>query len=240
MIKYLGDPQLKADPKEPVGDLRNPNWRWAEMWRVLNVYNTLLSMNAADGNGNGFAVTEYLDSLDSGSLGKALFPTSVKDLLKKNEKIIVEKSPTNPWVGHPSNKDPLAPFKGIQITSGEDMKFGQECPVGPFSIEASFILATQLAGINWKTLNSKMNKNVKLTGVYWTVAIVPYENKDNVIVERRREDDYFDRAFGYLSRRGLPVTGSPDAGFMLVVRSAFCNHACFTQFDCRNPDSAGH
>jgi hypothetical protein len=224
MIKYLGDPQLKADPKEPVGDLRNPNWRWAEMWRVLNVYNTLLSTKAAGANGNGLAVTEYLASLGSDALSKALFPTSVKDLLKKNEKIIAEKGQTKPWVGHPSNKDPLAPFKGIYITSGKDMKFGQECPVGPLSIEASFILATQLAGINWKTLKSQMTEDAELAGVYWTTAIVPYEKKDNVIVEHRG-DGYFNRNFGYLSRRGQPVTGSPDGGFMLVVRPTSRTHA---------------
>jgi hypothetical protein len=231
MVKYMGNPQLTEAKGEPVSDSKNPNWRWAEMWRVLNVYKTLLWIADTKAGNHGYvgAVTEYLNGLDKNDLSEALFPEEVKKLLRENEDKIVnqpKKRKALPWVGHPSHQGPIAQFEGIQITSGKDMKFGQECPVGPLSIEASFILATQLAGINWQTLNSHISQNAKLNGVYWMNAIIPHDRQDSHIVERRiiSEQKDISRNFGYLSRRATsfdsnrdPVTGSPDAGFLLLV-----------------------
>lgn len=215
MNKYLGNPKLTAAAGEPVGDLRNPNLRWAEMWRVLVTFKTLLRTGAVKAGGNGYAVTEYINSLDKDALSIALFPAEVRKLLIDNEKIIANPERVLPWVGHPSNEGSPEPFEGIRIMSGLDMRFGQECPIGPLSIEASFILATQLAGINWKTLYAQLNEDAKQNSVYWMNAIVPYDNKDNRIAEYRKNLQA--RDLGYLSRRGKPVTGSPDAGFSLVV-----------------------
>lgn len=237
MGKYFGKSALQEVSGEPVGDLRNPNWRWAEMWRVLVVYKTLLSTTAAGTEGNGYAVTEYLSNLGNDALSKALFPPGVRELLINNENIIVPKNLK--WVGHPSHKGPLAPLEGIRITSGLDMRFKQECPVGPLSIEACFILATQLAGINWKTLNTQINevKDAKLNGIYWMNAIVPHDNQDSHIREHRPKAGEKDRSrnFGYLSRRAKPVvkdvtTGSTDAGFSLVVSTTYHIYALTHKF----------
>ncbi|KAI0084043.1 hypothetical protein BDY19DRAFT_559999 [Irpex rosettiformis] len=218
MIKRIGNADLTPDTRagEYVGNTANPNWRWAEMWRVLVVYKTLLATAAAKPNGNGLAVTEYINSIGTDALSTALFPQAIRTLLKNNEQAIVNVKKPLPWVGNPQSKAPYSPFSGVRVTSANDARFKQDCPVGPLSIEASFILATQLAGINWKTLNAQLTDDVKHAGVYWINAIIPYDNKDNVI-EELRGPPYQKRNLGYLSRRGDPVTGSPDGGFSLVL-----------------------
>ena len=218
MIKRVGNAELTPDTGagEYVGDRRNPNWRWAEMWRVLAVYKSLLNTAAAKSGGNGLSVTEYVNKLDSDALSNALFPPAIRTLLKNNEQAIIKAR--QPWVGTPSHRSPFNPFPNVLVTSATGARFKQDCPVGPLSIEASFILATQLAGINWKTLNGQITDDVKHAGVYWLNTIIPYDNQDNIIEELRGRP-YQTRNLGYLSRRGEPVTGSPDAGFSLVVRT---------------------
>jgi hypothetical protein len=107
-----------------------------------------------------------------------MFPQVVRDLLIANENVILREG--KPWVGSPSHQGLVLPPEGIQVTSSKVFKYGQKCPVGPFSIEAAFILATQLAGINWKTLNSHIDEDTKLAGVYWMNAAIPYDRQDNI------------------------------------------------------------
>ncbi|KAI0682333.1 hypothetical protein BC835DRAFT_1400730 [Cytidiella melzeri] len=86
------------------------------------------------------------------------------------------------------------------------------------SLEASFILATQLAGINWKKLLSKIGKDEVQKGIYWAGAIIPENKKDQVIKERRQAYPTAERNMGWLSRVATSQnTGSPDVGFYLVL-----------------------
>ena len=218
MNQRIGDANLIAaeQEKEFVADKRNPNWRWSESWRIINLYNQFINTRSAKPGGNGRVVSEYFSTLGSTPLAKALFPTDVQILLTDNERVIVGSK--EEWVGNLTASAPYAPFDGVRVTSGRNLKFTQKGPVGPMSLEASFILATQLAGINWQTLRTKLGNDALLTGVYWVSGIIPDKSAsvDQLILERRGKQA--DRTLGYLSRRGAPLTGSPDAGFYIMVR----------------------
>ncbi|KAI0682120.1 hypothetical protein BC835DRAFT_950666 [Cytidiella melzeri] len=226
MVSRIGNPNLTADesakPKEPVANTTNPSWRWRDVWRPLNLYKVLLNQKAAGSSGTGFVVAEFLKGLPSDPLTTALFPPDIKKLLVDNEKVIVASK--QEWVGTPASATrpkQYTPFSGIKVSYAAGKSgaaFKQTGAVGPMSLEASFILATQLAGINWKKLLSKIGKGEVQTGVYWTGAILPENKNDQVIKERRLSYPTAERNMGWLSRLATSqATGSPDAGFYLVL-----------------------
>jgi hypothetical protein len=224
MVARLGDVELTPDPNanppEPVTTKMNPRWRWADYWRPLNLYKVALSTASSKPTG-GYVIKQLLTGLPTNDLSTALFPQDVKNLLIANEKVIVDSK--QDWVGKPQSPRPTnyMPFPGVKVThAGTDSgaAFKQTGAVGPMSLEATFILATQLAGINWQTLLSKIGKDEVETGVYWAGAITPDGKDDQVIREQRKS--YAARNMGYLSRPGrlADMKGSPDAGFYLMVR----------------------
>lgn len=225
MVALLGDKELTPDPKanEPVKVKTNPRWRWADYWRPLNLYKVFLSRKAAQTGGNGLVIDEILKALPSGDLSTALFPNDVKSLLLANEKAIT--SSTKPWVGAPAKSRPTQypTFDNVKVTHAAGTSgaaFKQANPVGPMSLESTFILATQLAGINWKTLRAKLKPEHLATGVYWAGAVTPEKKDDQRIQERRKS--FTERVMGYVSRPNTPSSGSPDSGFYLVVRAYVC------------------
>ncbi|KAI0779105.1 hypothetical protein BC629DRAFT_589483 [Irpex lacteus] len=220
MVALLGDKELTPDPKanEPVKVKTNPRWRWADYWRPLNLYKVFLSRKAAQTSGNGLVIDEILKALSSGDLSTALFPNDVKSLLLANEKAIT--SSTKPWVGAPAKSRPTQypTFDNVKVTHAAGTSgaaFKQANPVGPMSLESTFILATQLAGINWKTLRAKLKPEHLAAGVYWAGAITPEKKDDQRIQERRKS--FAERVMGYVSRPNTPSSGSPDSGFYLVL-----------------------
>lgn len=217
MNQRIGDAALKPseNEKEWAADKRNPNWRWSESWRIITLYNQLINTRAAKPGGNGRVISEYFSTLGNSKLAGALFPSDVKILLENNERTIVNSKTS--WVGNLTSRAPYKPFDGVRVTSSRDALYAQKGPVGPMSLEASFILATQLAGINWQTLRTSLNNDALITGVYWVSGIIPDNSLDELIYERRGKKNT--RTLGYLSRRGAPTDGSPDAGFYITVSS---------------------
>ncbi|KAI0703498.1 hypothetical protein BC835DRAFT_1303239 [Cytidiella melzeri] len=227
MVSRIGNAELtpdgSANPAEPVANRTNPSWRWRDVWRPLNLYKNLLGQKAAGSSGSGFVVDELLKGLSTtDKLTTALFPADVQKLLVDNEKVIVASK--QEWVGFPANATrpkQYAPFPGVKVSyaaGSSGAAFKQTGAVGPMSLEASFILATQLAGINWKKLLSKIGKDEVQAGVYWAGAIIPENKNDQVIKERRQSYPTAERNMGWLSRVATSQnTGSPDAGFYLVL-----------------------
>ncbi|KAI0779104.1 hypothetical protein BC629DRAFT_589661 [Irpex lacteus] len=215
MNQRIGDATLKPseNEKEWAADKRNPNWRWSESWRIITLYNQLINTRAAKPAGNGRVISEYFSTLGNSKLAGALFPSDVKILLENNERAIVNSETS--WVGNLTSRAPYKPFDGVRVTTSRDALYAQKGPVGPMSLEASFILATQLAGINWKTLRTNLNNDALITGVYWVSGIIPDTSLDELIYERRGKKNT--RTLGYLSRRGAPTDGSPDAGFYIML-----------------------
>ncbi|KAI0084029.1 hypothetical protein BDY19DRAFT_998005 [Irpex rosettiformis] len=225
MVTRLGDkdlvPDPTANPPEPVKVTTNPRWRWADCWRPLNAYKIFLTRNAAQATGNGLVIDELIKALPSGDLTTALFPTDVKNLLLANEKAIVNSNKN--WVGYPASSRPTqyTPFDGVKVTHAgttSGAAFKQTNPVGPMSLDATFILATQLAGINWKTVRAQIGSSQLQAGVYWAGAITP-EKKDDQLIREKRKAPLTERTMGYVSRPQSPnmAKGSPDTGFYVVL-----------------------
>lgn len=224
MVARLGDKDLVPETSagEYVKTTTQPRWRWADCWRPLNAYKIFLSRNAAQTGGNGLVVDELIKALPSGDLTTALFPTDVKNLLLANEKAIVNSGKN--WVGYPASSRPsqYTPFDGVKVThagTASGAAFKQTNPVGPMSLDATFILATQLAGINWKTVRAQIGSSQLQAGVYWAGAITP-EKKDDQLIREKRKAPLVERTMGYVSRPQTAnmAKGSPDTGFYIVVR----------------------
>jgi hypothetical protein len=218
MDERIGHENLTAATGEPVGHTQNPSWRWAESWRAINAWETLRTLKKDK------PVATYLDSL--GDYQKdAMWPKELRELLRQNEDLIVTSK--REWVGRQTQAR-YTPFPGVKvIDAGESgLKYYQTGAIGPMCMEAAFILATQLAGINWKTLRSRIKSKDIDTGVYWDSAILPQGKGDERIEETRKEERPLPRTLGYLSRPPTsPLSGpsgSPDAGFYLVVSRITC------------------
>ncbi|KAI0690359.1 hypothetical protein BC835DRAFT_187824 [Cytidiella melzeri] len=217
MNDRVGDRDLTAFAGEPVGHPANPSWRWSESWRAINTWETLRTLTVDK------PVASFLDSFGKGTdaLTKAMWPQKLQDLLRSNEQVIVNSK--KDWVGRLTKpaKTKFDPFPGVKVVDAgsSGIKYYQTGAIGPMCIEAAFILATQLAGINWKTLRTRIKgKNVE-AGVYWDSAILVQGKGDDYIEESR--EDGGSRVLGYLSRPPITLnsgpSGSPDAGFSLVL-----------------------
>ncbi|KAI0693150.1 hypothetical protein BC835DRAFT_1091082 [Cytidiella melzeri] len=217
MNNRMGNADLaEADTNEPVKQKANPNWRWAECWRAINTWETLRTL-ASDK-----PVASYLDSFGKAtdSLTKAMWPQKLQDLLRSNEEAIVKSK--KDWVGRPTTPatTKFNPFPGVKVVhaGASDIKYYQTGAIGPMCLEAAFILATQLAGINWKTLHARIKGKDVDAGVFWDSAILVEGKGDKLITEYRK--DGITRTLGYLSRPPNTTTsgptGSPDAGFALA------------------------
>lgn len=213
MVERIGNAELTHATGEPVDNQTNPNWRWADCWRPLNLYRILLTRKTT----SKYVVKEFLSSLPTDSLTQAMFPKDVQKLLISNEEYIVDSGRN--WVGHHTlHGPPYPPIAGVNVTDArpKGIRFDQEGAVGPMSMEASFILATQLAGINWYDLRSRITPDRVKSGVYWLSAVLPGRASDQYIMEERKAGQ---RELGYLERSGTmaDLIGSPEAGFYLVV-----------------------
>jgi hypothetical protein len=216
MNERIGDEKLKPVAGEPVAHTQNPSWRWAESWRAINVWEALRT------TGGKKPVFTYLDALGEHQKD-AMWPKQLRELLLQNEELIVTSK--KDWVGRTKNTDgKYAPFPGVKVMDAgkSSLKYYQTGAVGPMCIEAAFLLATQLAGINWAALRARIKVHDIETGVYWNSAILPQGKGDEHIADIR-VNPYPSRTLGYLSRPpNSSPSGSPDAGFYLVVSRITC------------------
>ncbi|KAI0703471.1 hypothetical protein BC835DRAFT_1027897 [Cytidiella melzeri] len=212
MWQRIGNEEL-INPDYPVGHAENPNWRWVESWRALNTWSTLRTLTADK------PVAAFLGSLDNtDKLTKAMWPEQLQKLLQHNEEVICT-SERN-WVGFlqetPTPK--FKPFPGVNVVNAtpSNIRYYQTGAIGPVCIEAAFILATQLAGINWKTLRTKCDTvDHSENGVYWNNAILT-KKANNIVKEAHRT---YERNLGCLSNPGGTKhgpNGSVSAGFVLA------------------------
>ncbi|KAI0703472.1 hypothetical protein BC835DRAFT_1319130, partial [Cytidiella melzeri] len=214
MWQRIGEEKL-INPDHPVGHAENPNWRWVESWRALNTWNTLRTL------ANDRPVAAFLDSLDNKDpLTKAMWPEHLQNLLRRNEEVICT-SERN-WVGCP--EDPATtkfePFPGVNVVNAtpSNIRYYQTGAIGPVCIEAALILAAQLAGINWKTLRTRIEAGDVENGLYWNNAILVEETGMPTTI-KEIHPYYGERNLGCLS---IPKgdkdgpCGSVSAGFVLA------------------------
>ncbi|QRV96538.1 hypothetical protein RhiJN_24556 [Ceratobasidium sp. AG-Ba] len=114
----------------------------------------------------------------------AHYPKSVRDLITSNSQIVhddITRSRT--WIGENvdfgTNINYTPAFAHIKVGLSNRVKTEQGGGSGPFSIEAAFILGTQLAGINFRNVA----KRIRDSGRYdewWIGVLMPGDKSDGV------------------------------------------------------------
>ncbi|KAF8884526.1 hypothetical protein BD779DRAFT_1536863 [Infundibulicybe gibba] len=223
LIRPIGRARLTPDGAEPVGDTLNPGWMPQEAWRALNAFQGVLSKSSF-GQLAHTPVRDFLavQGAAAGSLSNALFPVTIRNLLRANEDQIAARR-TN-WVGRGATATPIAtPFQNIQVAwAGPNIGYYQRGAAGPFSIEAALILATQLAGINLNSIDrTELPRNVPW---YWLGAMTAATGQQNTgthLFLRPNPPPARD-LFGYNYKpTSLRPAGDPGAGFYLAFEVDF-------------------
>ncbi|KAG9099049.1 hypothetical protein FS749_002246 [Ceratobasidium sp. UAMH 11750] len=122
---------------------------WQGMFR--NIINIAITQNVDD------PVARWLNQNPSTNPGqRAQFPDSVRQLLLANSAVVHALSRGNgeTWIGQNRRitEGDTPPFPGVRAGYDQTMSFYQRGGVGPFSIEAAFLMATQAAGVNFRAV----------------------------------------------------------------------------------------
>ncbi|KAG9119489.1 hypothetical protein FRC07_005467, partial [Ceratobasidium sp. 392] len=147
-----------------LSNLALPQWRPTEIaYRVngmfRNIINTAITQNVDD------PVARWLNQNPSTTAGqRAQFPDSVRQLLLANSAVVhdVNRGNGQTWIGQDTRFTPgglTAPFNGTRAGYDQGMTFYQRGNAGPFSLEAAFLMATQLAGINFRAVARSYQTN---------------------------------------------------------------------------------
>ena len=80
-------------------------------------------------------------------LFRRLFPDNLIDVVRTNDEVL-RQSDSNWDFGDPMDLN-LNPRSGLQLLFERNTGFYQRGGVGPVTLETAFILATQMAGVNW-------------------------------------------------------------------------------------------
>ncbi|KAG8734956.1 hypothetical protein FRC10_011159 [Ceratobasidium sp. 414] len=91
------------------------------------------------------------------------WPDSVRQLLLTNSAVVhnLNRGYVDTWLGQ--NRQitggETAPYAGVRAGYDQSMRFYQRGNAGPFSLEAAFIMATQVAGVNFRAVARSYNSN---------------------------------------------------------------------------------
>ncbi|KAK7042978.1 hypothetical protein VNI00_008715 [Paramarasmius palmivorus] len=214
-LTAIGNRDLTPLNGEPVANAANPRWRVSDGWRAINVFRNLL--NAA-GNSN-TPVADWLGrqpTSSSDNLERAAMPQALRDLFIANEQAI--NNGDLPWAGRDSRR---TAYPGVNALHGGGSNLGyyQGGAIGPFPMEGAFVMATQLAGINWREM---AQRNLRRP-VFWLNAIVPRPPGDQGVPQCLRQyadghefDPQRSRIMGFMLRDG-EAAGGPREGFYVVI-----------------------
>ncbi|KAG8709232.1 hypothetical protein FRC08_018453 [Ceratobasidium sp. 394] len=156
-----------------LGNLNLPQWRPTEIaYRVNGMFRNII--NTAMTNVDD-PVARWLNQNVPTTPGqRAQFPDSVRQLLLRNSGYVHDLSRGNgiTWVGQ--NRQVTgkvtAPFPNVQVGYDQGMGFFQRGNAGPFSVEAAFLMATQLAGINFRAVARAYQTN---PAGWWMGVLTP-------------------------------------------------------------------
>ncbi|KAG8701195.1 hypothetical protein FRC08_004233 [Ceratobasidium sp. 394] len=141
-----------------------PEWRPTEIgYRVNGIFrqilHTAVSQNVDD------PVARWLNqNVPTTDGGRARWPDSVRQLLLANSRVVhnLDRGYVETWVGQNrpfSGEGDTPPYPGVRAGYDQTMRFYQRGNAGPFSLEAAFIMATQVAGVNFRAVARAYNSN---------------------------------------------------------------------------------
>ncbi|EJD48700.1 hypothetical protein AURDEDRAFT_162155 [Auricularia subglabra TFB-10046 SS5] len=226
----IGNANLRPAAGEtgPVVDQSNPSWSIMEAWRPLNLYRSLVTIALAIANNpaeiDRRPVREYLRrQIDQGdATAPAYFPPQIRQLLTDNEDAIVGSSAD--WVGRNVNiagQRDVPPFPGVQVAYGRSTSFYQRGSIGPVSMEVAFILATQVAGVNWQTIAQRA---VRTRVATWSVGgLLPANRRfatddEGTCISTSNARGTSERTAALVLRQhGASPEGDGDVGFYIAI-----------------------
>ncbi|PPR04790.1 hypothetical protein CVT24_007106 [Panaeolus cyanescens] len=224
VLTSIGARNLVPENGEPVSQTANPRWRVNEGWRLANVFRALVHHAETSTT----PVAAFLTQQGTETLSERLFPTFIRTLLTNNEAAIHASTLT--WAGARSSTDPFpgvnsahAGVRGLNSSPGNRLGYYQGGAMGPFSLEAAFILATQMAGINWNTIRT--NAVAARRPPFWINGIIPQVPGGDFLttcLAQYRDGHEFStlpndsRRAGFLHQAGS-ATGDPRAGIYFVI-----------------------
>ncbi|PPR06458.1 hypothetical protein CVT24_002619 [Panaeolus cyanescens] len=224
VLTSIGARTLTPEAGEPAPQPANPRWRVNEGWRLANVFRAILH----HASGTTPPLPAFFAQQGTDTLSDRLFPTFIRTLLTNNEAAIHASTLT--WAGARSSTDPFpgvnsahAGVRGLNSAPGNRLGYYQGGAMGPFSLEAAFILATQMAGINFNTLRTTAAAANR--PVFWVNGIIPRVPGGDFLtmcLPQYREGHEFSttpshsRRAGFLHESGS-ATGDPRAGIYFVI-----------------------
>ncbi|KAF5337678.1 hypothetical protein D9758_013005 [Tetrapyrgos nigripes] len=218
-LTAIGANQLTPSAGDPVANADSPRWRVSDGWRVLNVFRSLLFIAQSSNTPVADFVNRQPTSNDD-DLNRAVMPTRLRTLFIANEQTIINGQLS--WAG--ANGGRTTAYPGIEAVHGGGSNLGyyQGGSIGPMPLEAAFIMATQLAGINFGTMAQRFGDIPVNRPVHWLNAIATGStgNPDAPVClrEYRQGEEFSDRSrrLGFMTRNGI-ATGGPEEGFYVII-----------------------
>ncbi|KAG9108525.1 hypothetical protein FRC07_008435, partial [Ceratobasidium sp. 392] len=182
-LGQIGDSLVNnKDPNRPkdapsVSRPAMPRWYPTELgYRATAVWRAILTVAMEQGVDD--PVARYLDTqvpVTGGAVQTAQYPDSVRNLIKSNSKKIHTGGIGKTWIGMKTKFNPggnTNAFAGVQVGFDQRVKSKQGGASGPFSLEAAFIVASQLAGVNFKAVASTIRQSEKID-TWWSGVLMP-------------------------------------------------------------------
>ncbi|KAG8720993.1 hypothetical protein FRC08_016463 [Ceratobasidium sp. 394] len=125
----------------------------------------------------GYRITATTQVPTGQPIQTAQYPDTVRNLITTNSARIHTGGLGKTWIGmnkvFPDKYTP--PYPNIQVGYDTRMTMWQSGGAGPFSVEAAFIIATQVAGVNFKAVAKAIQQSGKIE-TWWTGVLMPGRN----------------------------------------------------------------
>ncbi|KAG8695890.1 hypothetical protein FRC09_008867, partial [Ceratobasidium sp. 395] len=208
-----GPGRPESDRLPYLVNTRLPQWRPTEIgYRVntmfRNIINVAMTQNVDD------PVARWLNTNPSTTEGqRAQFPDSVRQLLLDNSARVHDLSRGNgvTWIGQNQRFTPgglTAPFAGTVAGYDQRMTFYQRGNAGPFSLEAAFLMATQLAGINFRAVARSYQNNP----AGWWMGVMTIGQTARECLQEHDTADVPTRTYGRFESNPGSTEHDPRAG----------------------------
>ncbi|KAL0948342.1 hypothetical protein HGRIS_010928 [Hohenbuehelia grisea] len=156
----IGTRTMQANVNGQIALTRTAAPRWAGneiTYRLLTTVRTMMRVTRPNPTQPTNPITAFLAAVvDNTPQAQALFPATVRGLLTDNENQIQGATVARTWTGRNINaraSEYAAPFDNVQVGFDRRLGYFQRGNAGPFGLEAAFLLAAQVAGVNWNEVH---------------------------------------------------------------------------------------
>ncbi|QRV94409.1 hypothetical protein RhiJN_22427 [Ceratobasidium sp. AG-Ba] len=222
----IGDPTVKNDASRPtdapyVSRTALPKWYPAELgYRVTAVWRAILTI-AMDQNSDDPVsryITTQVPTQGVGPAAIAQYPESVRNLIMTNSpKVHSGGTLGRTWIGWNVSitGGETPPFAGIQVGYDNRMTSWQRGAAGPFSVEAAFIIATQVAGVNYRAVARAIQQGGQID-TWWSGILIPGQKVQALQCLNENAIASGERLYGKYQLSGANGQHDPRAGMYIA------------------------